>query len=410
MRAIEKYLKNLTEPLINISPSPDLGIVVTIPAFNESETIKSIESLLNCKPAKAAVEVLVNVNFSEKASESSKLFNEKAFEVLSHYAKQVSTAAFRVHVLYFPNQPVKVAGVGWARKQVMDEAFRRLLEVGNEDGLITGYDADSDCKSNYFEALEEFFTQNKKATACSIQFEHPTAGTKYSEAIYKAIALYELHLRYFINAQKWMGTPYAFQTVGSSFAVRAKHYAAVNGMSPKKAGEDFYFLQKLMALGHFHQLNTTTVFPSSRISNRVGFGTGPSVGEISQTGTKLTYNFKSFVEIKKMLDQLEALYEERLSINDLQLDELMIQYLEQQKVHQVLINLRRNNKTYEKFKMAFMQWFGGFQILKMLNVLRTTERFKDLDVISQVHELGISHEKNDLFELLEILRGIDAKT
>jgi hypothetical protein len=257
--------------------------------------------------------------------------------------------------------------------------------------------------------LEKFFANNSKVKACSIRFEHPINGTKYSNEIYKAIALYELHLRYFVNAQKLVGTPYAYQTVGSSFAVRAEYYAQVNGMSAKKAGEDFYFLQKIIALGDFSELNSTCVFPSPRISNRVGFGTGPSVGEISKSGEKYTYNLLSFLEIKKLFSALPELYEEPSYIYQLDLDDAFVSYLQNQNTEQILKNLKRNNKTLAKFSQAFMHWFGGFEIFKVLNILGHKEAFRYVNVIDAVNQLNIVEESNDVFKLLESLRKVDTK-
>jgi len=408
MRAVEKYLKQHPLALIDTPPNVKLGIIVTIPAFNEAEAIKSLESLLACTKTETAIEIIVNVNFSEEVADESKHFNKVSYRILKQFAKQNSNEQFKIHVLYFPNQDAKKAGVGWARKQIMDEAFRRLLSVNNENGIITGFDADSTCRTNYFIELEKFFNEKPKAKACSIKFEHKIEGEKYSANIYHAIALYELHLRYFINAQKLTGTPYAFQTVGSSFAVRAVYYAQVNGMSPKKAGEDFYFLQKIIALGEFYQLNTSCVYPSSRISNRVGFGTGPSVGEISKTGEKLSYNLKSFLELKKLYDQLPSIYENKIDIEDLPLDALFISYLKKQNAKQVVQNLRRNNKDFTKFRMAFLQWFGGFQILKVLNILASSEAYKYTDIIESVNQLKIIKESNNVFELLKQIRILDA--
>ncbi len=408
MRATEKYLSKLQEPLISETPNSSLSIVVTIPAFNEAETIKSIDALLACDRPNTAVEILVNVNYSDSVNEFSKDFNKASFQILQDYAKLKSTDDFRIHILFFPDQNSKIAGVGWARKQIMDEAFRRLLMLQNENGIITGFDADSSCQKNYFVAIEDFFKSRPKATGCSIKFEHDVMGHKYASEIYRAITLYELHLRYFINAQKVIGTPSAFQTVGSSFAVRAKDYAAVNGMSPKKAGEDFYFLQKIIGLGRFYQLNTTCVYPSSRISNRVGFGTGPSVGEISQTGQKLTYNYRSFLEIQKLFLLLPKIYTDNFILENSDLTDVFIKYLIQQKFERVVENLKRNNKTFDRFKSAFMHWFGGFQILKVLNALRQTEAFKDLDIVSQINELGVVDKNEDALELLKQIRDFDA--
>ena len=409
MRATEKYLKNNSTVLINDKPNSNLGIIVTIPAFNEAELIKSLDSLLACDKPSCAVELIVNVNFPEQSSETTKYFNKQCFSIVENFAKHNSTESFNIYILFSPNQKTKTAGVGLARKQAMDEAFRRFISIDNENGIITGFDADSVCDKNYFTEIENLFGKNIKAKACSIRFQHPLKGSKYSPEIYEAVALYELHLRYFINAQKIIRTPYAYQTVGSSFAVRAKYYAQVNGMSPKKAGEDFYFLQKVIALGGFSNLNSTCVYPSSRISNRVGFGTGPSVAEISETGEKLTYNLKSFFQIKLLFDSLLNLYNGELSFKNLPLDPLFLAYLEKQKADAIIENLKKNNKDFIKFKAAFMQWFGGFQILKILNILAHSQEFKYISVIQAVNELSIVEKSDDVFKLLHRLREFDAK-
>jgi hypothetical protein len=409
MRAVDKYLSKFTEVLLSEKPRPNLGIVVTVPAFNEAEITKSIESLLSCDRPSCSVEILVNINYSENAAEASKQFNDKAFEVLTAFAKEKSEPNFKIHIFKFANQDAKNAGVGLARKQIMDEAFRRLLSVNNESGIITGFDADALCRKDYFTALEQFFKKQTKAKACSIQFAHPLSGTKYPQKIYDAIAMYELHLRYFINAQLLIGTPYAFQTVGSSLAVRADAYAQVNGMAPKKAGEDFYLLQKLMGLGGFYQLNTTCIYPSSRISNRVGFGTGPSVGEISESGEKFTYNFKSFLEIKKLYNTLEALYKDEILLENLGLNKIFYEYLLTQKASDKIDNLRQNNKTYERFRTAFMQWFSGFQILKVLNILRLEPDFEDVTLKMAVEQSNLVSVSDSVSEMLMAVRAKDGE-
>src|SRR4029434_9989987 len=105
--------------------------------------------------------------------------------------------------------------------------------------------------------------------------------------IYKAIAAYELHLRYYLQALRTAGFPHGYHTIGSSMAVRARTYMEQGGMNRRQAGEDFYFLHKLIPLGGFTELNSTTVYPLPRPSNRVPFGTGRAVSEwLIQTGNK----------------------------------------------------------------------------------------------------------------------------
>ena len=408
MRATEKYLQKIPNAIIKTVPQSDLSIIVTIPAFNEPELIKSLESLLDCYSIEGSIEIIVNINFSEQVSNSVKTFNEVSYGILKQFAIDKSSQKFQIHILFSPNQDPKKAGAGLARKQIMDEAYRRLMLTGNERGIITGFDADSTCDKNYFVELKKLFDSNFKIPACSIRFEHDISGSKYSREIYDAVILYELYLRYFINAQKLIGTSYAFQTVGSSFAVRAKHYAMVNGMSLKKAGEDFYFLHKLMALGNFSQLNSTCVYPSSRISDRVGFGTGPAVAEIARVGSKKVYNLESFLEIKKLFDALEVVYNGGL-FTELNLHSLFLEYLTKLNAENVIRNLRKNNKTLYSFRNAFMQWFGGLQILKVLNILRASDEFADQDLVSQVNKLNLVLESEKPKDLLLMLRLYDSE-
>ena len=86
--------------------------------------------------------------------------------------------------------------------------------------------------------------------------------------------------------------PYVFHTVGSAMAVKALPYVKAGGMNRKQAGEDFYFIQKLVPSGGYFNLNSTTVYPSPRISFR--FHSGPELqfpnSVLDQSSILLTYN------------------------------------------------------------------------------------------------------------------------
>src|SRR5690606_11992981 len=125
---------------------------------------------------------------------------------------------------------------------------------------------------------------------------------------------YEIHLRYFIGMQRWAGFPHAFQTVGSSMAVRARIYCQIGGMNTRQAGEDFYFLHKIIERGKFSDLNTTTVYPSPRISDRVPFGTGQSMKEQLILNAKLTtYHPVAFMHFKRFIELIPLLYSSGIS-------------------------------------------------------------------------------------------------
>ena len=54
-------------------------------------------------------------------------------------------------------------------------------------------------------------------------------------------------------------------------AVKALPYVKAGGMNRRQAGEDFYFIQKLVPSGGYFSLNSTTVYPSPRASDQGSF-------------------------------------------------------------------------------------------------------------------------------------------
>ncbi len=416
MKAQDKYLKQIQTSDWYKSkahqlpkPSDDLGLIVCIPAYNEAELLSSLISLSRCHFPRCAVEVLININYPETASDTEKRFNTVLFEIIERYAINLKNKHLSIHPILFDNQKEKYAGVGLARKQIMDIAFARLMSVAHPNGLICGFDADSRVDTNYFTALENAF-RNPQKKACSIRFEHSTQGDKYSQQQYEAIALYELHLRYYINRLKYIGTPFAFHTIGSSFAVRAEAYAQVNGMTFHKAGEDFYFLQKLMFLGGFFQLNDTCVYPSSRISHRVGFGTGPAVGDIIKDRKKTTFSYRSFEILKQVLEDIPSFFENDFSLKSKDYPTVIKAYLSQQKLEASILNFKKQHKTYQKFEKEMRHWFGGFRLFKMLNILSDMPEFIKEDVIVASQQVKGAPQSNNVFVLLDYFKQEELKS
>lgn len=255
-------------------PPPNLGMVILVPCFDERDIVGALESLRACERPRCSVEVIVVVNSAADAPAEVKERNRKSAEQAREYA----------HVIHFPDLPRKHAGVGLARKIGMDEALRRLT-----DGIIVNFDADCRCDLNYLKAIEDRFQKHPETPGCSIYFEHPPGPAD----------LYELHLRYYVQALRYAGHPYAFHTIGSCMAVRSQVYMEQGGMNRRQAGEDFYFLQKVIALGNYTDLLTTRVIPSARESNRVPFGTGKAVGDQLRGKPPLTYPFEAFEDLKR---------------------------------------------------------------------------------------------------------------
>lgn len=81
-------------------------------------------------------------------------------------------------------------------------------------------------------------------------------------------------------------------------------------MNKRQAGEDFWFMRKILPAGGFFHNNISGVFASARVSTRVPFGTGRSVLEIiSSTGETMDLpDITAFDDLKKLWDGAYSLY------------------------------------------------------------------------------------------------------
>jgi len=358
---------NTLPPQIKTKPAHDLNIVIVIPAFNEPNIVNSLKSISNNTKYKEKVEVIIVVNSSENNSNSVKERNKNTIIEINNFIKE-NKSDIKFYTIYKPNLPEKTAGVGLARKIGMDEAIHRFSQNNNPDGIIVNFDADTLCQDNYIQALENQFKNKPKTNACSIHYEHIIEGTEHKQEVYDAIILYELYLHYYIQALRYIKFPYAYHTIGSAFAVKAKVYAKQGGMNTRKAGEDFYFLHKIIPLGNFSEIKNTTIYPSPRPSDRVPFGTGRAVNIMLDKNDKeyLTYNFNSFLVLKKLFEQISSLFEQN-NIETININKILLDFLRKNNFEKDLIKIKKNSPNLEIFTKRFYDWFNAFRILKFLN-------------------------------------------
>lgn len=393
-------------------PSSQLGLVVVIPAYRETHLLLSLMALHRCILPDCDTEVLVVINDADNDTAEVRQLNLAIAEDVKQWAASVNQTRLWFHVLHHCGMPAKEAGVGLARKIGMDEACRRLEQVGNPQGIIACFDADSRCAPNYLQALEKHFQNNPQSPACSIYFEHPVQGAEFTEEVYKAITEYELHLRYFIAAQRYAGFPFAFHTVGSSMAVRCRAYQEQGGMNRRKAGEDFYFLHKFTCLPHFSVLNQTAVFPSPRPSDRVPFGTGKAVAKLLQSRQSAnSYAFQTFLDLKKIFELVPQLH--RTSMSNLPLPPSVLEFGETVDMDAEIARIKANTSNRASFQHRFFRWFNAFMVMKFTHFARDNY-YPDRPVAEVAQALltamnlqpTIAPEKSGL-SLLLILRKLD---
>ncbi|NPA67538.1 MAG: glycosyltransferase family 2 protein [Chlorobi bacterium] len=374
MAFADTYFKRFNTGKINISekPAEDLFLSIVVPAYNEPELCKSLMSLKRCIPANGSVEVLVIINSGENTNEDVISKNRATFEKALKFAKKNNTGKLRFYILNFENLPAKSAGVGTARKIGMDEALRRFNFLNKPQGIIAGFDADAEVSENYLKEIETYFTTKPEIKAASIYFEHPVEGKEFPEHIYRNIINYELHLRYFVEALRIADFPFAYHTIGSAFAVRAGVYAAQGGMNRRKAGEDFYFLQKIIPLGNYGEINTAEVIPSPRISDRVPFGTGAAISKMikNKTSDFGTYDFEIFLTLKKFFNAAPNFFDGFSYTEDI--PEIIKIFLEKNKFDEAFAEIKRNSPDINIFTKRFFGWFNAFRIIKFLNFAHET--------------------------------------
>jgi hypothetical protein len=363
--------KAIFREFIKEAPRKDTGLVIVVPAFDEPEIGNLVDSLALCEKPDCATEVIIVINAPPGAGKASIENNRLSKEYIESW-KTAHPGSFKLFTIEINPSELGDWGVGLARKTGMDEAVRRFNSIGKPDGVILNLDADCTVQRNYLtEIYRELYTK-KDRSACSIYFEHPLSGNDFPEIVYRSAILYELHLRYYFQALAFTGFPYVHHTVGSVIAVKALAYVRAGGMNRRKAGEDFYFIQKLVPAGGYFNLNTTTVFPSPRCSIRVPFGTGASISRLVETASNqlLTYNFGAFRDLKNFFNRTDDFFDCKLSgLTEIykELPESIRQFIPHDEWVAKIMEIKGNTGGISSFRKRFFNWVNMFRVVKYLN-------------------------------------------
>jgi hypothetical protein len=357
---------------ISEPPSYELRYVVVIPACREEHIRPVLDSLWHCMRPAGVVEVLVVVNAPDTASDEIRAANQNTLAEIESWRHTHHEDRFRCYAIDANDLPSRHAGVGLARKIGMDEAVWRFNRIGRPGGLIVSLDADCLCDKEYFKEFEKHLDDYPNADGFNVYFEHPLSGDEFPARIYLGIMQYELHLRYYVQALRYAGFPYAFHTVGSCYAVKASSYVKQGGMNRRKSGEDFYFLQKIFPLGNFFEINTTRVIPSPRPSLRVPFGTGPAMHKylLKEKPQLETYHPDLFEIIRRFFSDVPKLFRQPPATAEKLLQSqhpLLRDFLSSAGWTKTIAEINSNCSSQKAFTKRFFRWFDGLLVLRFLN-------------------------------------------
>jgi hypothetical protein len=396
-RTLAKYIETYSVgdrwPLVcNVQKNVDN--IVVIPALAESSHLfYTLESLAN-NPVHDCERTLVICVVNNRAASSAEAIddNQRTLTILSSLvhgsdvdlgeANKFLTPIIRtilksgINVGYVDASSSghemndRDGGVGLARKIGLDRALE-LFDYEKEGvNLLFSLDADTLVKNDYLSAVRDYF-EKTGSRAAVLSFEHQKAmGRKEQEAI----CCYEMFLRYYVLGLRYAGSRYAHHSVGSTIACTAEGYTDVRGMNRRKAGEDFYFLNKLAKAYTIGLINTTRVYPSSRSSNRVPFGTGKRVEGFKngKSNEYYTYDPKTFSVLKEWLHFMSSCETEDLEkiLSDAQeIHPLLEQFLRENRFDEVWPRLVKNARTPDVLRGHFHSWFDGFRQFKLIRYL-----------------------------------------
>ena len=387
---VKKYLDKLIPGnwYLEAEAYHDITTAVVIPVIAEFDNLKNLLSSLikNSKESLASTIFIFVINNLSSSSTEIKIDNQKSLNMLrliinhklentDSFLRDIISSGIRIGIIDSASEGnelfEKYGGVGLARKIGMDLALRYFDYENSSKKIIISLDADCIVESNYLKEIISNFNL-KKLQVATVNYEHII---KENEETTEAIICYELFLRYYVLGLKFAGSPYAFHAIGSTMVCDYESYINVEGMNRRKAGEDFYFLEKLSKNYLIENINTTTVFPSSRKSDRVPFGTGQRVGRFLRHNQNeyLLYNPKSFNVIKdwlRILDDEEnnSVIKYMTAAKEINVD--LFNFLIKQNIEIDLKKIFSNSVSIKQLKLQKMRWFDGFKTLKLMHYLR----------------------------------------
>ncbi len=263
-------------------------------------------------------------------------------------------------------------GVGHARNLL----FKKAIAQANNNDLVMCLDADTIFEPGYFQSVVNSFLKKPNIVAHANPYYHNLTG---DDSIDRAILRYEIYMRLYVINLWNIGSPYAFTPLGSAITIKVNSLKKIGKLAPKPAGEDFYLLQKLRKHGNINQYNDYYVFPSSRVSNRVPFGTGPAVGE----GIKNKWNrypiypLKPFKLIKETYDLFPVLFRKDIPTP---LDSFFEKIFGTKNIFE---KLRQNCRSEENFIRACHMKFDGLRILQFVKYYHLQNVTNDEDNLQQ---------------------------
>jgi hypothetical protein len=388
VHALRKYLGAWAEPEAKVAAAVERVYerVLVVPAYREDPRfLDGYTAAFAAAPGRALCVVVANAKDNIAAGEATEC--ERLRDALVERLAGARLVSDAPRAFFGPlNDAVDVVvvdrvgegarlpakqGVGLARKIGADLALAVHARGLIRSPWIYFGDADATLPGSYFERAHE--VSRSDVSVALYPFWHAPGD---EPEVTRATALYEVSLRYFVLGLGFAGSPYAFQALGSTLAVRAEAYAAVRGVPRREAAEDFYLLNKLAKVGTVARLAGEPIALRARRSDRVPFGTGASVTAFSAGGVRL-YAPECFVALRETLSRLDAFAEHAdvarfvSEVRGLGVaGQSVLDGLGAADIETALGAASREAKTPAARRLRAHGWFDAFRTMKVVHALR----------------------------------------
>ncbi|MEN8192436.1 MAG: hypothetical protein ABFS12_06435 [Bacteroidota bacterium] len=401
---VKKYLDKYANDIWNIFGVEKLfDTIIIIPAIEELQNIKTLLLSLSKNksdffPATLILFVINNIKSSEHFVKENNANTIKYLNNIIHKninddpsVKSIIESNLQIGLVDASSKGFelneKEGGVGLARKIGMDEALKYFNYESSSKNILICLDADCTVSENYISEIRNRFDRDN-LKAGYVNFSHPKPNNEETQ---KAIINYEIFLRYYVLGLKYAKSPYAYHSIGSTMACDVDSYIKIQGMNKRKAAEDFYFMEKLSKITEIKKIEDTTVYPSSRGSWRVPFGTGKRVSRfLEKTQNEyLLYEPNSFTILKKwneLFYSTEILSAQEYLNYALEINKSLFNFLTEQKFEENWNKILTNTKSHDQINIQKQLWFDGFKTLKLVHFLRDKE-FPLINMFDAVDEL-----------------------
>jgi hypothetical protein len=394
-KATDQYLERYAEPEGRVAEriSETFGHALIIPAYGEQDGLfQTLGSVPGGPRGRVLIMLVLNAREDSPARvhEANEAVRRRIVREIPQQASLSESPPITAHAMpggllllidraragHF--LPAK-RGVGLARKIGNDVALALHAAGRIVSPWVANTDADVLLPPDYFEQLGDL---DPAATAAAVYFfDHRFAA---DSNLAEAGRLYEISLRYYVLGLAWAGSPYAYQSMGSCVSIPAGAYAAVRGFPKKNAAEDFYVLDKLAKVGSIRRLAGTPIQLDGRLSDRVPFGTGRALTDMTATKRGVAsfrlYHPLAFAHLAAWLRVLEAIAEKGGNI-DQPLDALPEgnPYLRADLLQETLAGMGAfeavreaigRSKDPQTLRRHLHTWFDAFRTLRFIHDMR----------------------------------------